>query len=459
MRSSKAEIVRRVHAIPEVTFDRDRKLTSFAGLVLFQALFATLGLRARLRACFAHLGRRRDFGYARVMLQLVLHVLMGFRRLRDRDSYAGDPLVCRVLGVSRLPDVATISRTLAAADAKAVDRVRQLIGALALDRAVAEELPRVTLDFDGSVLDTRRHAEGTAVGYNPRRKGTRGYYPLFCMVSQLGMFFDMHHRPGNVHDSNGAVDFVSQCIEQVRRRLPRAVLEARLDSAFFHQDLLAVLEEHRVQYAVSLPFASYVSLRHLVESRQRWLRIDDRWSYFETTWRPKRWLRNRRVILIRQRRAVQRKGPLQLDLFEVVDREFEYKAIVTNKRTSAANVLAFLNGRGCQEAILGEAKEHASLGYIPCRRRVANQLYSLAAMLAHNLGHELQLCASLTRRGQAPSRAPQFELMPLGTLRDHLIRRAGRLTQPQGRLQLCVAAIGDARRQFQRHLDHLLHAA
>lgn len=156
------------------------------------------------------------------------------------------------------------------------------------------------------------------------------------------MFFDMHHRPGNVHDSNGAVGFVSQCIERVRRRPPRAVLAAHLDSAFFHQNLLSVLEEHRVQYAVSLPFSNFTSLRHLVESRQRWCRIDDRWSYFETTWRPKRWLRKRRVILIRQRRAVQRKGPLQLDLFEVVDREFEYQAIVTNKKTSATNVLAFL---------------------------------------------------------------------------------------------------------------------
>lgn len=100
------------------------------------------------------------------MLQLMLHVLMGFRRLRDRDSYVGDPLACRILGVSRVPDVATISRTLATADAKAVE-CQKLLGALALDRAVVEELPRVTLDFDGSVLDTRRHAEG------PRSATTR----------------------------------------------------------------------------------------------------------------------------------------------------------------------------------------------------------------------------------------------------------------------------------------------
>lgn len=459
MRSRKAEIVRRVHALPEVVFDRDRKLTSFAGLVLFQSLFAAMGLRARLRGCFAHLGRRRVFGLERVFLQLVAHVLMGFRRLRDRDDYADDPLVCRVLGVSRLPDVATITRTLASADAKAVDHARELVGDLTLERAVTESLPRATLDFDGSVLSTRRHAEGSAIGYNNKRKGARSYYPLFCTLSQLGMFVDSLHRAGNVHDSNGALDLVGRCIERVRRWLPRAVLEARLDAAFFHEGLLALLEEHRVEYAVSLPFARFIGLRHLVESRERWLDIDAEWSYFEKRWGCKSWTHKRRVILVRRRRPVRVQGPLQLDLFDIVDHEYEYRALVTNKQTSAANVIAFLNGRGCQEAIFGEAKEHASLDYIPCRRLVANQLYTLAAMLAHNLARELQLRAAPPRRAQASTRAPQFALMNLGTLRDRLIRRAGRLTKPQGRLHLCVAASGPARRDFLHHLEHLRHAA
>ena len=41
----------------------------------------------------------------------------------------------------------------------------------------------VTLDFDGSGQSTRRHAEGSAVGYNKKRKGARSYYPLFCTVA------------------------------------------------------------------------------------------------------------------------------------------------------------------------------------------------------------------------------------------------------------------------------------
>jgi len=455
VRSRKAEIVRRVHALPTVSYDDKKRLTSFAGLVLFFALFRTLDLSARLRRCFAHLGRARVFGTARVMLQLIVHVVLGFRRLRDRDYYADDPLVCRLLGVTRLPDVATISRTLVAADGRAVDNVRGLVRELVLDRLAALRLNRVTLDFDGSVLSTSRRAEGSAVGYNPKRKGARSYYPLFAVVSQLGMFFDLLHRPGNAHDSRGAKAFIDGTVAAVRARLPKAVLEARLDSAFFDEGVLGLLESLRVEYAAAVPFTRFVRLRHLVDSRQRWLRIDDEWSYFETSWRPKSWSDKRRIILVRRRHAVRRKGPLQLDLFEPVDHDFEYKAIVTNKSTRAATVLAFFNGRGIQEQLFGEAKQHAALDYIPCRRLVPNQLYILSTMLAHNLSRELQLRADPQRRRTTPTRAGIFIVRTLGTLRDQLVRRAGALTRPRGRLALTVAAPKAARREFDDLLHHL----
>ena len=35
-------------------------------------------------------------------------LLLGFRRLRDVDYYRDDPVVLRLLGLRRLPDVATL---------------------------------------------------------------------------------------------------------------------------------------------------------------------------------------------------------------------------------------------------------------------------------------------------------------------------------------------------------------
>ena len=146
---------------------------------------------------------------------------------------------------------------------------------------------------------------------------------------------------------------------------------------------------------------------------------------------------------------------MQLDLFEPDSFEFEYKAIVTNKTVTAATVIAFFNGRGLQEQVFGEAKQHANLDYVPCKRLVPNQLYVLATMLAHNLGRELQLRAEPERRATTPTRAAVFALRTLGTIRDQLVRRAGALSRPQGRLALTVAAPALARAEFDDLLEHL----
>ena len=92
----------------------------------------------------------------------------------------------RTLGLRRLPDVATVSRGLARADQDSVKHLQEMLREMVIARLVALTLSRVTLDFDGSVLGTSRFAEGTAVGFNRKKKGQRSYYPLFCTVAQTG---------------------------------------------------------------------------------------------------------------------------------------------------------------------------------------------------------------------------------------------------------------------------------
>ena len=60
------------------------------------------------------------------MVLLILHLIMGYRKLRDLDYYQDDPLVKRLLGLQRLPNVATVSRALRTVDQKAIDKVRSL---------------------------------------------------------------------------------------------------------------------------------------------------------------------------------------------------------------------------------------------------------------------------------------------------------------------------------------------
>ena len=148
MKCCKAAIHRKTHRIPEIRFE-DQRLTSFAGLVLFQSRFNRLGLKEQLTSCFRHLKVSPIFCHGLTVLLLIVHLPLGYRRLEDMRYYQDDPMVRRLLGMARLPDVATVSRTLAGMDDRSVDKLRRL---------ESLRLARITLDFDGSVLSTGRFA-------------------------------------------------------------------------------------------------------------------------------------------------------------------------------------------------------------------------------------------------------------------------------------------------------------
>lgn len=439
MKISKAAVHWKARALPEISFEEQR-LTSFAGLIVFQPLFARLDLKRRLQGCFRHLKVSPIFGHANIVMLLIVHLLLGYRRLQEVRYYRDDPMVQRVLGLKRLPDVATVSRALAGLDKRAVQELRSVSRSLVLERLQQLAAARVTLDFDGSVLGTCRMAEGTAVGYNRKKKGQRSYYPLFCTVAQTGQVLDVWHRPGNVHDSNGARRFIVNCLSEIRHILPAAILEVRMDCAFFSDEIVRVLDALGIHYTISVPFERLVELKSEVEKRTRWRRLNDELSFFELRWKPKSWAAPRRFVFIRTREPRQRKGPLQLGLFEPYVYGHQFKVILTNSTLSARKLLALHNGRGAQEAIFAELKDHAHMDYVPCNRRAGNQTWLLSAILAHNLNRELHMSAHQPERATTEQRAPLWQFIRLATRRMRLIHRAGRLTQPKGRLTLTLSA-------------------
>ena len=399
--------------------------TSYSGLILFQHFFSLIGIKERLRRCFRHLNANPIYAHHVMVMLLVVHLIIGHRRLRDLDYYRDDELVKRVLGLKRLPDVSTVSRSLGSADGRSVGNVRAESTTMVLEGLAGEGLASVTLDFDGSVLSTGRHAEGTAVGFNRTNRGTRSYYPLFCTVAQTDQVLDVHHRLGSVHDSNGADAFIERCVRAVREHLPRARIEVRVDSAFFNQDIVERLHCLGVTFSVSVPFERFAELKAMVEGRRRWRSMAGGLGYFESRWKPKSWNRRHRFIFIRRHVRRRSRAPIQLDLFEPVGYGCEFKVVVTNSRISPRKVVLFHEGRGSQEGIFAELKAHCQMGYVPVKTRVGNQLYMFAAILAHNLTRELQMRIRPRERHTTAKRAALWCFREIETLRRTLIQRAG----------------------------------
>ena len=122
MKTSRSDVRCQSRAIPELRFE-DQSLTSCAGLVIFQDLFATLELKTRLRACFRHVRIGAIYNRSTVFLQLIVHILLGYRQLQDSRYYSDDPSVQRLLGLKRLPSVSTLSRMLKDATEASVKKV------------------------------------------------------------------------------------------------------------------------------------------------------------------------------------------------------------------------------------------------------------------------------------------------------------------------------------------------
>jgi len=453
VKSSKAQIYAKFHKIPEINFE-ERQLTSFAGALIFQMLFKRIGLKNKLKKCFSHLKLSPIFGHHIIVLLLIVHLILGFRRIREIDYYREDPMILRLMGLRKLPDASTISRSLALLDDRSVENVRRLSRSFVISGLQRELFSRLTMDFDGSVLSTKGHAEGSAIGFNKVKKGARSYYPLFCTIAQTSQFFDLHHRPGNVHDSNGAAEFMENCFYQMRSQVPGCILEARMDGAFFNQDIIKLMANKKVRFTASVPFARFTELKKLIENCDSWTDIDDQWSFFETQWKPKSWDKEFRFVFTRKKFKKPLKGPLQLDLFEPVDREYQYKVVVTNKVESAKSVILFHNGRGSQEAIFGSAKNDTALSVIPCKRLFANKMFTLSSMMAHNISQEMQMLSHPASGRAKPKRPSAWRFQKLDTIRHRIIQRAGRFTRPGGKLTLTM----NSNQAVKKDLLHFLEA-
>ena len=455
MKVSKKSIQSKTHAIPMIQF-QDQQLTSYAGIPILQAMFQRIGLKDTINKCFNHLnGGALSYGYGTIALLLIVHLYLGKRKLQDIKYYNNDPMVLRLLGLTALPDCSTVSRRLSKMDAKSVLNLRQVNRDLVMDRLIDLKPNRITLDFDGTVLSTGRYAEGTAVGYNKKNKGQRSYYPLNCTVAQTGQVFDVWHRPGNVHDSNGAKEFILACIERIKENLPNTIIEIRMDSAFFSESIVDVLDSHGVEFSISVPFARYTELKGMIENRKRWRSLNQEVSFFDTKWKPKSWGQRYRFVFVRELTKVQDKKPVQLDMFTPYDYEHEFKVILTNKRLNVKKLINYHNGRGYQENIFAELKSQIQMDYIPTRTLAGNQVYLLATLIVHNINREMQMICASPERKTSEKRSPLWVFEKIESIRSNFILIAGRLTAPQGKLTLTMNANQAVENKFTQFMDAL----
>jgi hypothetical protein len=448
MRLRKSLLRCRVNAPCAFRFE-DEGLTSFSGLELIRVFLARLELPRRLREGLAQTLPKSDYSVVGLVLLLLALLLTGGRRISHVRMLIHDRVVSRFCGLATLPTERTVSRWLGQFDEAQVDALSHVHETVAADVIRALGLTRLTLDVDGSVVSTGMKVDGACRGYNPHRRKVPSYFPITAYEAQSGMLLRVENRPGNVHDGKAALGFLRQLVDQVHRDLPEvARLEFRLDGSFFLRETLEYLEAVRADYAIKVPFWTWLDLRYHIAYRKRWYRVSEGLDYFETEISIEPWSRRQRVILYRKKVHHRTAKNYQLDLFDPDNGSWEYSAIATNKSLEGPALWAYMSGRGTHEKVYGELKSGFAFDSVPSLKQHANSAWQVLSVLAFNLSRALQASLQTPRSTTTRKRAARVCYRSIQTLLFEWLNRAGRLARPNGRATLDVGSAPGVRKHF-----------
>jgi hypothetical protein len=455
MRLSVASLRRMVKGKLHIEFVH-HELTSYSGLEVLRRYLRQLGVPSRLRAACAATGS--DYGGGRLALLILALFYVGARRLEHLRYVAGDPLIARFAGLTRIPTARTVGNWLRQFTQRTLTALVQLNHDLVLDTVTRLALPRLTIDVDGTIVRTGATVGWAFRGFNPHHRKDPSYYPLLAHVAQTGHILRVKNRPGNVHDSKQAVVFLREVIDGVRASLGRRLpLEFRMDAAFFQRNVFRLLTARGCAYAIKVGYWHWLPLKQLAAARQRWQPVAPNVTGFFHHLDIPQWQLRLRVMIYRKHVGHASPKNFQLDLFTPDDGHFEYAAVATNLALDLPALYAFICGRGAQEKTIAELKGEFALDVVPTRHYGANSAWQQLSVLAHNLSRSFQLDTLAIPKPRTRKRTYTYLIRSMRTLRFLLITRAGRLARVSGRHVLRLSH-NPATEALYASLDHRLAA-
>ena len=432
MRLSRADFHSACKSFFKIEF-ASQDITAFGGLELIRRYLALIQLGRRVQKVFARYDLGGDYRAIDMILVMVVLILAGGRRLDHLNYLCQDPLVKRFCGLLRLPRERSVARWLKRFTHKSLMALVELNSQIVGEAIEQQKLGRLTFDIDGSVITTGASVSWAFRGFNPHHRKNPSYYPILAHLAQTGHILRVKNRPGNVHDSKGALAFLRDLIDDVRIRLGRTLpLEFRMDGAFFQRNIIELLERRRAEYAIKVPFFRWLGLVPVIRERQRWQALREGLGCFEFSLHIAAWEKTLRVVVYRKPVHHETKKNYQLDLFDPDDGYFEYSAVSTNLTLSAGALWDFMAGRGAQEKTFAELKGEWALDVVPTHHYGANSAWQQISILGHNLLRSFQLQTLAIPKPRSRKRTYRFFLQSLKTLRFKLIHQPARLVQPQG---------------------------
>ena len=459
MRRRNTDLHARVNGDLALQFD-DVRLTSYAGLELFQRYLREIGFNAMVRTAFRGVPLSGDFGVVAMVRLLIGLLVVGGRRLDHVAYVADDPLFRRFCHLQILPTARTVSRWLTQFTMQTVERLQAVNAAVIAHVVPGLRLHTVTVDVDGVVVSTGLQVERAFRGFNPHHRKVPSYYPIMAHLAETTHVLRVKNRSGNVHDGKASLTFLRDLWTQLTTaRLGCGDLRFRMDGAFFRQDVLRWLGARGVGYGIKVPFYRWLDLQQYIRAQPTWTRVAPDVSGFivpaaATPWGAPLW-----VAIYRKQVAHRTAKNFQLDLFDPNDGSYEYSAITSNLGFTVANLWYFMAGRGNHEKTIAQLKGGLAFHTVPTMAYAANSAWQQLVVLTHNLLTSFQIATGAVRRPRSRKHTTLPVLHTIQTLRFVLFHRAAAFLTVGGRSILRLTRNPATERRYRRVEDALARAA
>jgi Transposase DDE domain group 1 len=362
-------------------------LTSDSGALLLNRVDERLGLSRRLTEVLSDprqeakvLHPLRD-----LLRQRLFQIALGYEDVNDANSLRFDPAFQAAL--DRVPgpgEVLASQPTLSRLEERISRRELMAVCDLLLDFFVKRlktmgraARGKIILDFDSTDDPTHGSQQLTMFhGYYDQWQ----YLPLlvFCGGWPIAAVL----RPGNAHDSWGAVAVLRRIVERIWEEFPRANILLRADAGFATPELYEFCEAAEISYVIG-----QITNSRLVRRGRPWMRKAKR--IFQKTGekakvfgsfrhRAKSWEKSRRIIA----------------KAEVLPLGENPRFVVTNMEGDAASLYRFYTDRGEMENRIKDLKNALAADRLSCTRFLSNQfrllLHVAAYILLFSLRENLQ---------------------------------------------------------------------
>jgi Transposase DDE domain group 1 len=229
------------------------RITSDGGGLLLRELDQRFHLSERLASCLHdyRTPERITHDLETLLRQRLFAISLGYEDANDAALLAGDPALKTM--AERLPesgaDLAsqpTLSRFENNVTATELYRLSEVLLELYLETHPG---PRkvIVIDLDGT--DDPTHGQQQLSFYHGYYE-EHMYHPLFVFDGQDGFPLAAVLRPGNTHDSHGAVTILKRLLPRLQAAYPEALILVRADAGFAIPALYEFLEENNVRYVI-----------------------------------------------------------------------------------------------------------------------------------------------------------------------------------------------------------------